>query len=148
MAEPTTTSLSPTALATLTAVLDALIPANDARGLPGAGALGLATEVASSLARAPMLAPLVTGGLDALGDLSALPDAARRTRVTAFLDGEAGFVMGLLFHAYTAYYRQPRVLAALGLEPRPPHPRGYDVAPSDPALLEPVRRRPPFYRFT
>ena len=147
MAQPAT-PLSPTALATLTAVLDALIPPSDARGLPGAGTLGLATEVASSLARAPMLAPLVTDGLAALGDLSALAEGARRTRVTTFLDGESGFVMGLLFHAYTAYYRHPLVLAALGLEARPPHPRGYDVAPSDPTLLAPVRRRPPFYRFT
>ena len=147
MTQPTQ-PLSPTALATLTAVLDALIPASDARGLPGAGALGLGTEVAESLERAPMLAPLVTDGLTTLGDLSHLPEAARRTRVTAFLDGEPGFVLGLLFHAYTAYYRHPRVLSALGLDPRPPHPRGYEVPESDPALLEPVRRRPPLYRFT
>jgi hypothetical protein len=38
------------------------------------------------------------------------------------------------------------VVEALGLEPRPPFPKGYEVPPNDPALLDPVRRRAPFFR--
>ena len=39
-----------------------------------------------------------------------------------------------------------RVVAALGLEPRPPHPKGYEMGTDDLTLLDPVRRRGPRYR--
>ena len=130
---------SPAELRMLTSVLDVLIPANPAQGLPGAGALGLATAVDTSLARTPMLRPMIADGLLALGKPTA-------PRVADFLDAEPGFVMSLLFHAYAAYYGDARVLTALGLEARPPHPRGYELRPIDPALLDPVRRRPKMYR--
>jgi hypothetical protein len=41
---------------------------------------------------------------------------------------------------------QPRVLEALGVEPRPPHPAGYATVEGDPSLLEPVRQRGRTYR--
>jgi hypothetical protein len=37
-------------------------------------------------------------------------------------------------------------MEALGREPRPPYPLGYELAPFDEALLEPVRRLPKLYR--
>ena len=52
----------------------------------------------------------------------------------------------LLVHAYRDYYQHPRVVEALGLEPRPPFPKGFEVAPSDLTLLDPVRRRRKMYR--
>ena len=56
------------------------------------------------------------------------------------------FPPALVLHVLGAYYQHPRVLSALGLDPRPPHPDGYRMAPDDLALLEPVRRRPRMYR--
>ena len=54
--------------------------------------------------------------------------------------------------AYTAYYQDQRVLAAIeratGYAARPPQPLGYELEPFDPALLEVVRNRPPHYRET
>ena len=44
-------------------------------------------------------------------------------------------------HTVTCYYQDDRVLAAIGLEARPPFPKGYDVPAGDLSLLEPVRRR-------
>jgi hypothetical protein len=44
------------------------------------------------------------------------------------------------------YYRDDRVLAALGMEARAPFPQGYEVAAGDWELLDTVKRRPPFYR--
>ena len=44
------------------------------------------------------------------------------------------------------YYRDGRVMAALGLEPRPPFPLGHTLEAADPALLDPVRARAPFWR--
>jgi hypothetical protein len=44
------------------------------------------------------------------------------------------------------YYRDDRVMTALGLEPRPPFPLGHPLEDADPALLAPVKARAPFWR--
>jgi len=44
------------------------------------------------------------------------------------------------------YYRDERVMRAIDMEARPPHPRGYEVDESDWSLLQPVRERAPLYR--
>ena len=44
------------------------------------------------------------------------------------------------------YYRDDRVLTAIGVEPRPPFPKGYEVPQGDWSLLDPVRARGPIYR--
>jgi hypothetical protein len=59
---------------------------------------------------------------------------------------DAGLVPSLMFVAYTTYYLEDRVIAALGLEARPPHPKGFVMGPSDPSLLAPVRARGKLYR--
>ena len=45
-----------------------------------------------------------------------------------------------------AYYRDDRVLLAIGHEARAPFPKGYDVEQGDWSLLDPVRRRAQFWR--
>jgi hypothetical protein len=45
-----------------------------------------------------------------------------------------------------AYYRDDRVLLALGLEARSPFPKGYTVEQGDWSLLDAVRGREPFWR--
>jgi hypothetical protein len=132
----------------LAAVLDELLPPSPDGRMPGAGALGLAawveqsarspSELESSLG--PTLASLRAGGFAGLD---------RDARVALLKELEAASpeaFRALLALAYGGYYQHPRVVEALGLEPRPPFPKGYPVAPSDPALLDPVRRRAPFYR--
>ena len=59
---------------------------------------------------------------------------------------EQSFVFPLMLHTYVGYYQTPRVVEALGLETRPPHPQGYAMEPNDLSLLDVVRRRPRFYR--
>ena len=44
------------------------------------------------------------------------------------------------------YYRDDRVMRSLGMEPRPPFPKGLEVEQGDWSLLDPVRERPKFYR--
>jgi hypothetical protein len=44
------------------------------------------------------------------------------------------------------YYRDDRVVRSLGMEPRPPFPKGFDVDQGDWSLLDPVRARPKLYR--
>ena len=44
------------------------------------------------------------------------------------------------------YYQNPAVVTALGLEPRPPHPDGYELEPGDLGLLADVRKSGKLYR--
>ena len=44
------------------------------------------------------------------------------------------------------YYRDDRVMRSIGMELRPPFPRGFDVAPGDWSLLDPVRARGRIWR--
>lgn len=44
------------------------------------------------------------------------------------------------------YYRDDRVMRSLGMEPRAPFPKGFEVEPGDWSLLEPVRTRPRLWR--
>jgi hypothetical protein len=138
--------------ATLSAVLDCLIPEDPARGLPSAGALGLADYVASRLGDAlalirPGLAALDAGARARAGKPFAELDRAQRDALLhAHAANDPGFTPALVFHSYAGYYQNAAVLEALGLPGRPPHPQGYEIGPDDPQLLDPVRARAPFYR--
>jgi hypothetical protein len=139
--------------AALTAVLDALIPASDDGRFPGAGALGLADTIERDV---PELQPLVSRALDELDEIArangaadfvSLDAAARAEALRTHVEREPGFLPGLVFQVYTRYYTEARVLEALGLEARPPFPKGYDLEQPDlEALLAPVRTGPRRYR--
>lgn len=139
----------------LSALLDEVIPPGPDGRLPGAGQLGLADGVLEAAGARPDLAALVAQGLEALASdaagrgapgFAALDDGARREAVRALESRVPALLPTLAFVACAAYYAHPAVLEALGLEARPPHPRGYELPPTDFALLEPVRRRPSMVR--
>lgn len=135
---------------TLASVLDELIPPSADGRLPGAGQLGLAGYVIEALQKTPELAAMVAQGL------SELDDQARRRHAGDFatlaradkvqLLTEWGFVLPLMVHVCAGYYQHARVVEALGLEVRAPHPKGYEMEPNDLSLLDDVRRRPKLYR--
>jgi hypothetical protein len=53
----------------------------------------------------------------------------------------------LMLYTFGCYYnKHPRILTHYGLEVQTPHPKGYEVAPTDLSLLDPVRKRGPIYR--
>lgn len=135
---------------TLSSLLDRIIPPSADGRLPGAGALGLAAHVAEAMRRAPEIELAILPGLDGAEAMAQarygrsfhqLSEDEQRT-VTEDLEASHPALMpALAFHAYVGYYQHPRIVAALGLEARPPHPQGYAMAPDDLTLLEPVRRR-------
>ena len=136
---------------TLSALLDEIIPGSADCALPGAGELGLAAYVEQVLDGAPGLRPLIARGLAqaderARGDFASLPPADRRGVLGELESALPGFLPSLVFHTYVAYYQDPRVRRALGLEARPPHPLGYEMEPNDLSLLDPVQARPKLYR--
>jgi len=144
-----TSALAAVPDAVLSAVLDRLLPGGD--GWPGARALGLDHAVrtqgkalpAQSAAAAAALAGLPTG-------FAMLPapeqDAALRAQEVAMPDAFAALVGA----AYTAYYADPRVHAAIavktGTPVRPPQPDGHVLPAFDEALLAGVKARGPLWR--
>jgi hypothetical protein len=139
----------------LASVLDEIIPPSDDGRFPGAGALGLAGFVEQNLRSTPELRPVVEQGLSALEELAksrgasgfaALPRRDKREVLRELSATQPVFVPGLILHAYAGYYQDSRVIEALGLEPRPPYPEGYELEAGDLTLLEPVRRRPAMFR--
>jgi hypothetical protein len=139
----------------LAAVLDELIPPEPAAGLPGAGALGLVDAIAAAIVKARDLEPAVLQGLAALDALArsrgadgfpATAPADRAGLLNQLAASQPAFLPGLIFPCTVSYYQHPRVMEALGLEGRPPHPKGYDMEPSDFSLLDVVRRRAPLFR--
>ena len=80
------------------------------------------------------------------GPLAAL-DVARRGEVAAKLRSEGGAPVSVLTPiVLLCYYRDDRVMVSLGLEARPPFPKGHELEQGDWSLLDPVRARKPFWR--
>jgi Gluconate 2-dehydrogenase subunit 3 len=148
-----TRPLSAAQRSALAAVVDAVIPLSADGRLLGAGELGLAPVIEEKLGA---MVVFTARGLDALDALArergaagfaALADAERTEVLDAHAAADPGFLPGLVFQIYSAYYQHPRVLEGLGLEPRPPHPKGYALEQPDlEALLAPVRARAKLYR--
>jgi len=138
----------------LASVLDQIIPESRDGALPGAGQLGLAEHIEETQRQTPELRPAIDEGLTALGEILGARgaagledlDGAQRLEVMNELVAKApAFVTGLVFHTYVAYYQHARVVEALGLEPRPPHPQGYALESGDLSPLEALRRRGPIF---
>lgn len=145
-------SLPEAAARTLDAVLDCVIPPSDDGRLPGAGALGLGAHVEAGFGDGvagllPAFAALDARAADlGLAGFADLAPGMRMQVVAAYAAEDPGFLPGLVFHTYAGYYQNPVVQIALGLEGRPPHPKGYTMGADDPGLLDPVRARPALYR--
>jgi len=129
-------------------LLDVIIPPNGE--LPGAGALGLTPGIARTVQQTPMVRPVVEYGLSALAELARTKTpagfaglSARETKEVweEFAATDQFFLPAFLFLVYSSYYQHPRVVEALGLEARAPHPKGHAMEESDWSLLDPVRGR-------
>lgn len=138
--------------ATLDAVLDLIVPPHPGRGLPGASEVGVPAHLA---ARVPDALPALRDELDALDcaarkrhglAFAALAQPARQALVDAIRAAEPAFMSRLAVETVGCYYMDDRVLRAIGMEARPPWPKGYQVMKGDLALLEPVRARGKIWR--
>lgn len=139
--------------ALLDAILDQLIPANPDRGIPAAGALGVAdflggqagadSELSAAISALLARGTELAGAAELAGGIT--PDAVRQ--LESALPREFRL---LLVAAYKGYYSRPDIRACFGLAAHPVHPGGYDVLPEPHELMEeltaPVRARGPFYR--
>ena len=142
-------------LRALAPVLDRFIPPSTDGTLPGAGELGIAADVDAMLRRVPSMHEAVVASLTALDRVAVRRGAERFTALGAAERQEAldelscsadAFPPLLMLYTFGCYYKHPRVLEHYGLPVLPPHPTGYEVAPTDLSLLDPVKKRGPIWR--
>jgi hypothetical protein len=127
-----------------------IIPASTEYNVPGADDAAIQADMLATLGRD---APVVSAALDTLARLAGMPlarlDAARRNAVASEFRASGGPAAAALVRVVLqCYYRDDRVLRSLGLELRPPFPKGYELEQGDWALLDPVKARPPRLRRT
>jgi len=139
-----TAPLSPAELDDLRALAGAMIPASQAHGVPGADDAEIFAEIAKGAgASADALRRLTPDLGEGPGTLALMDRATLEARLVQAWGPDAGALYAL---ALAHYYRDDRVMTALGLEPRPPFPLGHPLEDADPALLAPVKARAPFWR--
>lgn len=141
-------TLTPAQREDLHAIAGVIIPASAEYGVPGADDPAIQADILATLGRD---AALAREALDQLARLAGAPfatlDPARREAVGSQLRAQGGPAVATLTRVVLqCYYRDDRVVHSLGLEPRPPYPKGHVLEDGDWSLLDPVRSRPPFWR--
>jgi len=143
--------LTPPQIDDLRAIAAMIIPASAEFDVPGADDPAIQADIVATLGRDT---GLVREALDELTRLAgrrplASLDPGRRETVALELRAKGGAAVSTLTRVVLqCYYRDDRVVRSLGLEPRPPFPKGHVLEDGDWSLLDPVRARPPMWRRT
>ncbi len=141
-------TLTPAEIADFHCLAGIVVPASTRYKVPGADDDAIFADILNSLERDtdPVRVALALLRTHAGGSFAAL-SPARRAEVAAKLRADGGTPVAVLTrNVLLCYYRDPRVMVSLGLEARPPFPKGHVVDQGDWSLLDPVRARPPFWR--
>jgi hypothetical protein len=141
-------SLTPRQIDDLRAIAGMIIPASEEFDVPGADDPTIQADILATLGRDTV--PL-REALDRFARLAGAPlaslDPARREAVAQELRATGGEAVATLTRVVLqCYYRDDRVVRSLGLEPRPPYPKGHELPDGDWSLLDPVRARPTMWR--
>ena len=132
----------------LRAIAGTMIPADDANGMPGADDPIILADIVGSiggdlaLVRAALTAIAGRSGAGFTG----LERGRREALINDWYASGGAAATALGRAILGAYYRDDRVLQALGHEARAPFPKGHVVEQGDWALLDPVKRWAPFWR--
>jgi hypothetical protein len=138
--------------ATLDAVLDLIVPPSADGRMPGAAEVGVPAWL---VAEAPDALPRLCEELDELdrrarerfaSGFAVLAADQRQSLVDAIRSKDPSFMSRLALETVTCYYLHDRVVEGLGMELRPPAPKGYQVVKGDLSLLAPVRARGKIWR--
>jgi hypothetical protein len=132
----------------LRALVGEMIPASEKYNVPGADDELIFREIVNNLERG---CEDCRTALKQLAELSggSFADLApgRRVEVASAFGKDGGAALAALSRVVLlCYYRDDRVMHSLGQEPRAPFPKGHVVEQGDWRLLDPVRKRSPFYR--
>jgi hypothetical protein len=141
-------ALTPAQRDDLRVVSAMMIPASAEYDVPGADDGAIQADIMTTLGRDTRP---VGEALDHLARLAGMPlaqlDQARRDAVAKEFRSSGGTAAATLIRVVLqCYYRDDRVLRSLGLELRPPFPKGHALEQGDWSLLEPVKARPSMWR--
>lgn len=128
-------------------ILDQLIPANPAKGIPSAGVFGVGDFI---VARAVEDDSVSAALKELLASASSIDGKVSVETVRQLEANCAGPFSDLVRLTYMGYYSRPEIRSVVGLGSWPVHPNGYDV-PVEPAdllekLIAPVKERGQAYR--
>jgi len=141
-------TLSEAEIADLRCLADMIVSPSAKYAVPGAADDTIFADIVASIGRDAGHVRAALARLRTLaGGAFAALDATRRAEVAAKLRADGGTAVGVLTRiVLLCYYRDDRVMMSLGLEPRPPFPKGHELEQGDWSLLDPVRARKPFWR--
>ena len=137
----------------LVSVLNRIVPA--AGTFPGAGDLGVASYIDRLVGQSAALKRLFAQGLV---QITLTSQTQHAQPFTALLEEQRDAVLhhveaiapeffeALVTHTYSGYYSHPTIVRLLGMEGRPPQPRGHHMEPLDLSLLDNIKQRQPIYR--
>jgi hypothetical protein len=125
-----------------------MVPASEEYGVPGADDELIFTDIVHSLGRDRNVVCKALAMLRDLagGDFAGLDDVKAEAAAMVLLSRGGQVLTALGRAVLQCYYRDDRVIRALGLEPRPPFPKGHVLEQGDWSLLDPVRGRPRMWR--
>jgi len=125
-----------------------MIPASSEYAVPGADDAAILSDIASSLGRDTVAVRKALAFLDSLagGSLADAPGQMQEDAIQRFRQAHPALAAVLVAVVTRCYYRDDRVMRSLGMETRPPFPKGFDVEQGDWSLLDPVRARGKIYR--
>ena len=132
----------------LRTIAGVMIPASAEYSVPGADDAIIQADIVATLGRD---AGMVRQALNQLAQLAGMPfadlAAVRRAAVARQFRASGGAAAATLARVVLqSYYRDDRVVRSLGLELRPPFPKGYTLEQGDWSLLDPVKTRPSMWR--
>ncbi|MBI5263796.1 MAG: hypothetical protein HY852_18460 [Bradyrhizobium sp.] len=141
---PEQESLTPRQRQDLRTIAAMMIPASSEYRVPGADDDAIQADILRTLGRDT--GP-VAEALDDLARLAGMPladlDEAQREAVAKQFRSSGGAAAATLIRVVLqCYYRDDRVLRSLGLELRPPFPKGYTLEQGDWSLLDQVKAGP------
>jgi hypothetical protein len=146
--ETSATGLTVTELRDLRRLAGLMVPASAEYGVPGADDESIFADIARSLGRDE---PAIHTALAMLrevagGDFCSLDAEKAETAAMTLLSRDGPVMTALGRAVLQCYYRDDRVVRALGLEALAPFPRGRPLEQGDWSLLDAVRGRPQMWR--
>lgn len=141
---PEATPLTPRQRQDLRTIAAMMIPASSEYQVPGADDDAVQADILRTLGRDT--GPVIEA-LDYVARLAGMPladldEAQREAAAKQFRSSGGAAAATLIRVVLQCYYRDDRVLRSLGLELRPPFPKGYTLEQGDWSLLDPVKAGP------
>ena len=135
--------LSPQESSDLRRVASLMVPASAEYNVPGADDPKIFADIEKSIGRDMGEIREALATLTGIAEM----DGAKAMAVAETFRSKGGATVAAVERCVLqCYYRDDRVVISLGLEARPPFPKGYTLEQGDWSLLDPVRARKKMWR--